>query len=46
LEKKDIVSIEPKNVNTREFFENKTVAVFTITGAFTPVVIKTKEKLL
>jgi peroxiredoxin len=38
LEKKGIESIEPKDINTSEFFENKTVVVFTITGAFTPVV--------
>lgn len=38
LGKKDISELIPKNVNTKELFENKTVVVFTITGAFTPVV--------
>lgn len=40
LGKKDVSEITPKDVNTKEFFAKKTVAVFSITGAFTPVVSK------
>ena len=46
LEKKDIGSIEPKNVNLKEFCANKTVAIFTITGAFTPVVTRCAKIML
>ena len=38
LGKKDVSEITPKDVNTKDLFAKKTVAVFTITGAFTPVV--------
>ena len=39
LGKKGSSEIEPKDVNTKDLFEKKTVVVFTITGAFTPIVI-------
>lgn len=38
VEKKDIGDFTPKTINTKDFFAKKTVALFTITGAFTPVV--------
>jgi len=39
LEKKDAAAITPKDVNTKEIFApGRTIAVLTITGAFTPVV--------
>lgn len=37
LEKKGASDLNPVSVNTKDFFASKTMAVFTITGAFTPV---------
>lgn len=38
LGKTGVSEITPKDVNTKDIFAKKTVVVFSITGAFTPVV--------